>query len=247
MRISRLYVEARLQPGASLTLPPDASHYLATVLRLGAESSLIVFNGSDGEFTASIKTASKKQVVVSIAEQLRPPIKERLQIHLGIGLSRGERMDFVMQKATELGVSRITPLYCQFGEVRFKEPKRLDNKLRHWQQVVVNACEQCGRITVPIVETPIALPEYLTENTLAENTISPKLLLHTGEAPSIKEIAIQSNAMLLSGPEGGFADAEISAATQAGYQAVSLGPRILRTETAPLAALAILQALYGDI
>ncbi|MFN3164645.1 MAG: RsmE family RNA methyltransferase, partial [Pseudohongiellaceae bacterium] len=96
-------------------------------------------------------------------------------------------------------------------------------------------------------EPPLALPEYLSENTLAESSSIPKLLLHTGEAPSIKEIAVQSSAMLLSGPEGGFADAELSAATQAGYQAVSLGPRILRTETAPLAALSILQALYGDM
>ena len=242
MRISRLYVEASLQPGDSLTLPPESSHYLATVLRLGPDSPLIVFNGSDGEFAATISSASKKQVAISVADQLRPASSEPLRIHLGIGLSRGERMDFVMQKATELGVAKITPLYCQFGEVRFKEQKRLDNKLRHWQQVVINACEQCGRLTVPTVAAPQALADWLTEA-----ATGPKLLLHTGEAPSIKDAAIADAVTLLSGPEGGFSEDEVTAARNAGYQTVSLGPRILRTETAPLAALAILQAQHGDI
>jgi len=151
-------------------------------------------------------------------------------------------MDFIMQKATELGVGDITPLYCQFGEVRFKEQKRLDNKLRHWRQVVVNACEQCGRITVPSVAAPLSFRDWL-----AQDDGGTKLLLHTGDAPSIKQVAVDESVSLLGGPEGGFSDEEVAAALNAGYQAVSLGPRILRTETAPLAALAILQALHGDI
>lgn len=242
MRVSRLYVETSLQSGASLPLSPEASHYLATVLRLGAGSALTVFNGCDGEFAASIDSASKKQVVVSLGEQLRQPEQARLQMHLAVGLSKGERMDFVMQKATELGVSQITPLFCQFGEVRFKEQKRLDNKLRHWWQIIVNACEQCGRVSVPVLQPPQAFADWLNSD-----VPGAKLLLDTGDAPSITTQAPAGTVTLLSGPEGGFADQEVSAARQAGYQPVSLGPRILRTETAPLAALAILQALHGDI
>jgi len=242
MRTSRLYVEASLQSGASLTLPPDSSHYLATVLRLGPDSPVSVFNSDDGEFAARIESASKKQVTIVINEQLRHPAEGTLSVRLGVGLSRGERMDFIMQKATELGVGDITPLYCQFGEVRFKEQKRLDNKLRHWRQVVVNACEQCGRITVPSVAAPLSFRDWL-----AQDDGGTKLLLHTGDAPSIKQVAVDESVSLLGGPEGGFSDEEVAAALNAGYQAVSLGPRILRTETAPLAALAILQALHGDI
>lgn len=242
MRVSRLYVEASLQPGTSLPLPPEASHYLATVLRLSTGSTLTVFNGEDGEFAATIDSVSKKQVLVSLGDQLSPPEPQRLQIHLAVGLSKGERMDFVMQKATELGVTRITPLYCQFGEVRFREQKRLDNKLRHWRQIIINACEQCGRISLPDLQSPQALGDWLSAE-----VAGPKLLLHTGDAPSITAQAVTGSVALLSGPEGGFSEPEVNAAQQAGYQPISLGPRILRTETAPVAALAILQALHGDI
>lgn len=241
MRISRLYVEASLQPGHSLTLPPEASHYLATVLRLDVDDSVVLFNGTDGEFSATLTAAQKKKVTVVIGTLLRPAANPQLAIHLGVGLSRGERMDFVMQKATELGVSVITPLYCEFGEVRFKQQNRLDNKMRHWRQVVINACEQSGRITVPDISLPVAALDWIGSQTAAS-----KLILDPQGGKRFTELELDSEIALFSGPEGGFSEAEVSHARAAGFSNVVMGPRVLRTETAPLAALAILQTLRGD-
>jgi len=241
MRISRLYVEASLQPGNSLTLSPEASHYLATVLRLGVDDSVLLFNGADGEFRATLTAAQKKKVTVLIGTQQRPAEAPPLTIHLGVGLSRGERMDFVMQKATELGVSAITPLYCEFGEVRFKQQNRLDNKMRHWRQVVINACEQSGRLTVPVISEPVTALDWISSQ-----TAGCKLILDPEGGKRFTELELGDEIALFSGPEGGFSDTEVNQAQAAGFSNVVMGPRVLRTETAPLAALAILQTLRGD-
>jgi len=243
MRVSRLYVESPLQPGASLTLPPESSHYLATVLRHSAGDAVLLFNGRDGEFLAHIDQANKKKVRVLVAEQQRTMEIPPLHVHLGVGLSRGERMDYVIQKAAELGVAAITPLYCKFGEVRFKQQSRLENKLRHWRQVLINACEQSGRLTIPDLFAPVSVEQWIP----GQQTDS-KLVLHTDAqgASRLSELELTKNIALLSGPEGGFSASEIETAKSAGFHTVVMGPRILRTETAPLAALAILQSLLGD-
>jgi len=241
MRISRLYVEASLQPGSSLTLPPEASHYLATVLRLGVDDSVMLFNGTDGEFTATLTAAQKKKVTVLIGTLQRPVEAPPLAIRLGVGLSRGERMDFVMQKATELGVSTITPLYCEFGEVRFKQQNRLDNKMRHWRQVIINACEQSGRLILPEISEPVGALDWINSQ-----TASCKLILDPEGGKRFTELELADEIALLSGPEGGFSEIEVSRAQAAGFSNIVMGPRVLRTETAPLAALAILQTLRGD-
>ena len=241
MRISRLYVEASLQPGDSLTLPPESSHYLATVLRLQVDDQLLLFNGRDGEFSATIGAVQKKQVTVLVGEQQQAFTPPALTVELGVGLSRGERMDFVIQKATELGVTAITPLYCEFGEVKLKEQKRLDNKMRHWRQVMINACEQSGRLSIPDLSPPTAIRDWV-----AEQNRKCKLILDPQGGRRFAELELADEICLLSGPEGGFSPAELDLAQQAGFENVVMGPRVLRTETAPLAALAILQTLRGD-
>lgn len=242
MRVSRLYVQEPLAPGQSLVLPETASHYLATVLRLPAGAAVLLFNGRDGEFAATLVDVNKKRVCVEVGELQRPLIATPLSIHLGVGLSRGDRMDFVIQKCTELGVDRITPLYSEFGEVRFKQDKRLENRLRHWQQVAISACEQCGRLSVPRIDEPVALLQWL-----AGSPSCSKLVLDPDGSSRLADLPPGNAVCLLSGPEGGFSESEIQASHQAGFQSVQLGPRILRTETAPLAALAILQACFGDL
>lgn len=241
MRISRLYVEASLQPGDSLILPPESSHYLATVLRLGVNDSLLLFNGLDGEYRAVITAVQKKQVSVQVGEQQQAMSPTALIIELGVGLSRGERMDFVIQKSTELGVSAITPLYCEFGEVRLKDQKRLENKMRHWRQVIINACEQSGRLTVPMLSPPMRIDDWI-----AARQTGSRLILDPSGGKRFAELNLGDEISLLSGPEGGFSATEVALAQQSGFENVVMGPRVLRTETAPLAALAILQSLRGD-
>ncbi len=241
MRISRLYVEASLQPGSSLTLPQEAAHYLSTVLRLKTGDAVLLFNGLDGEFSATLDAVARKQVSVLVGEQTRAVVPDKLTLHLGVGLSRGERMDFVIQKATELGVTSIAPLYCEFGEVKFKQQNRLENKLRHWRQVAINACEQSGRLSVPDITAPQPLSDWVSGQ-----GGDCKLILDPEGGKRFKELSLTSEIVLLSGPEGGFSTAEISLAQQADFQHVVMGPRVLRTETAPLAAMAVLQSLCGD-
>lgn len=241
MRVSRLYVQEPLAPGLSLVLPDTASHYLATVLRLPSGATILLFNGQDGEFAATLTDVNKKRVSVEVGELQRPLTAVPLSIHLGVGLSRGDRMDYVIQKCTELGVDHITPLYSEFGEVRFKQDKRLENRLRHWQQVAISACEQCGRLSVPVVAEPMPLLQWL-----ASPPSCYKLVLDPDASNRLVDLPITDKVCLLSGPEGGFSESELQASHQAGFQSVQMGPRILRTETAPVAALAVLQAYYGD-
>lgn len=242
MRISRLYLNASLQAGISLELPEQASHYLANVLRLGSGDTVHLFNNSDGEFSASVQQVSRKRVTVLLDEQIRKPVPDKLTVHLAVGLSRGDRMDYLIQKATELGVSRISPLYTEFGEVKFKQEKRLDNKLRHWRQVAISACEQSGRLSVPEICEPRSFSDWLPE---ASETV--KIILQPGGETRLTQLPVKQDLCALSGPEGGFSETELSLAEQAGFVCTGMGPRVLRTETAPIAALAILQASFGDI
>jgi 16S rRNA (uracil1498-N3)-methyltransferase len=181
----------------------------------------------------------KKRVVVQIDESFAGQVESPLHIHLGQGLSRGERMDWAIQKATELGVTEITPIFSDRCEVRLKD-ERADKRLMHWRQVAISACEQCGRSRVPVIHPPLLLADWLKQ-TEAEL----KLVLHPVAEPLVSHAKPATLAFLI-GPEGGLSDAEVEQAQSAGFHAARLGPRVLRTETAPVVALAVAQQLWGD-
>lgn len=245
MRISRIHVDSALVAGSSLPLDRDTSHYLGKVLRAQAADSLIVFNSNDGEFAAQVESVSKQAVVVTIGNQLQTASAPALSIHLGLGLSRGDRMDFAVQKSTELGVMQLTPVYTEFGDVRIKQAERAENKRRHWQRIAINACEQSGRVIVPALDTPQPLTQWLADREAGYSIIlDPAAELRLSKANDGAQL---SQVNLLIGPEGGFSAQEIQQAEQSGFVRRSLGTRILRTETAPVATLAILQHLYGDM
>lgn len=240
MRLSRVFVDSPLGPNATLDLPKDTAHYLSNVLRLRAEAELLVFNSSDGEFRARVCEATKRSVTVELIEQVRAPQEASLSIHLLLGLSRSDRMDLAVQKSTELGVTEITPVYTEHGEVRLKA-ERTEKKLQHWHKIAISACEQSGRVDVPMIHAPCALYDVTPGSTANRWILDP-----SGEDAFPESIA-SKHVELLIGPEGGFSSAEIDWARGEGFQTVALGKRILRTETAPIAALAILQHRFGDM
>lgn len=240
MRLSRVYVDSLLELNATLALSKDTAHYLANVLRLRGGAELLVFNPGDGEFLARVSEASKKSVTVELIERRRTPQQAALSIHLLLGLSRGDRMDLAIQKSTELGVTEITPVYTEHGEVRLKAD-RAEKKLHHWRRIAISACEQSGRLDVPAVHAPRALAEISKASSVNAWMLEP-----TGR-DAFPDSIEGSSIELLIGPEGGFSATEIDWARAAGFGVVALGERILRTETAPIAALAILQHKFGDM
>ena len=242
MRVPRVYTDQALASDQRLVLQDQSAHYLTRVLRMQPGRSLVIFNGNGGEYPASIVAVDKKSVTLQLGEQVTVERESPLQIHLAIGISRGERMDLVLQKATELGVTTITPLFTEQGEVHLTG-ERLQKKLRHWQQIVISACEQCQRNTLPLLHTPQKLADWIA--TVQEPC---RLVLHhRGEAGLSTGQPSPSGAVLLIGPEGGLSADEIALALQQGFKPLTLGPRVMRTETAPLAAISILQFIWGDL
>lgn len=248
MRIPRLHVSSSLTPGETLTLNEERSHYLASVLRLKPGQSLRLFNGQGGEFEATVEAVARKAVVVRAGPGHGDRGISPLKTELAVAISRGERLDWVIQKATELGVDRIRLLWSERVEVRLKG-ERLQRKHQHWQRIAISACEQSGRTRLPELPAPEPLRDYLQQ--LPTDPASLRLLLHPpppGQAPRspLQGSPKPRSARLLVGPEGGWSEAEVQQACAAGFVPWSLGPRILRTETAPVAALAILQYCLGD-
>jgi 16S rRNA (uracil1498-N3)-methyltransferase len=240
MRISRLYLPVELSPNTSIQLGEEQGHYLRSVLRLKRGMDLTVFNGDGNEYIARIAEASRDAVRLQLAEGYQHHVESSLVTHLGLGISRGERMDLAIQKAVELGVTRITPLFTEHCVVRLDETRR-SNRRQHWQKIVQSACEQCGRSRVPEIDEPLELADWVKERE------GLKLFFDPQGGTSFKELPPpQGGVTLLSGPEGGFAERERVWARDAGFIPVRLGPRILRTETAVLAALAAIQVLWGD-
>ncbi|MEO7773793.1 MAG: 16S rRNA (uracil(1498)-N(3))-methyltransferase [Steroidobacteraceae bacterium] len=237
----RIYVDQTLSAGAEFALPVQAGAHLVRVLRLGVGEHCVLFNGQGGEFDAQIVAVAKARVTV-LPQAYRPVEREStLLVTLLPALVRGERMDYIIQKATELGVHAIQPVICMRGNVRINSDAGA-HKLDHWRAVAVSACEQCGRNTLPIVQEAHALREGLSVEAdlrlLLLPTASDSLPTLLGPMP--QRIAV------LTGPEGGFDPTEEALAKQADFRACRLGQRVLRTETAPLAALAALQTLAGD-
>ncbi|ASL28277.1 16S rRNA (uracil(1498)-N(3))-methyltransferase [Azotobacter chroococcum] len=238
MRLSRFFIDAPLSPGRH-ELPEAQAHYIGRVLRLAAGDAVQLFDGSGREFLGELVEVGKKNVQVELREQFAGLAESPLRIHLGQGLSRGERMDWAIQKATELGVAHITPIVSERCEVRLKD-ERADKRLAHWQQIAISACEQCGRSVLPAIHPPMLLGDWL-----ARTEAELKLVLHPIAEPLTSHVRPATLAFLI-GPEGGLSEAEVAEAQRAGYQAARLGPRVLRTETAPVAALSVAQQLWGD-
>jgi 16S rRNA (uracil1498-N3)-methyltransferase len=241
MRVPRIYTSQILTPGTQLALEPDAGHHLK-VLRLQSGHNLLLFNGDGCEYSARITAIDKRQVVVAVEQMIALERESPLSVHLGVAIAKGERMDWVIQKATELGVSTITPLLSERVEVRL-QGERAEKKSLHWLGVAVAACEQCARNRLPRLEAIRTLDEWLRE-TRAER----KYVLHHRSAQPLPAAAPRPDSVaLLIGPEGGLSAVEIDAAERQGFQPLRLGPRVLRAETAPLAALSVVQFLWGDL
>lgn len=247
MRNPRVYQNQILSLGATIELDADAFGHIVRVLRLKDEDQITLFNGALfegkwGEFNAQLTHVSKKSAQAKIISFTEKNNESPLNIHLGQGISRGDRMDFTLQKSVELGVNTITPLFTERCGVKLNA-ERLTKKQEQWQKIVISACEQSGRCAVPIVKQP----EYL-EAWLGQQTLALKLNLHPKAQHSIMSIPeINDRVRLLVGPEGGLTDEEIATAEQHDFKPVLLGPRVLRTETAALTAITALQCRYGDI
>ncbi len=241
MRAPRFYTAQVLEPGGDVELEADPSQHIARALRMPVGAALVLFDGRGGEYPAVIRAIGKRRVTAAVGEHRELERESPLAIHLGIAISRGERMDWVVQKATELGVRALSPLLSERTEVRLAA-ERADRKLGHWRRIAVSACEQCGRNRLPQINAPQGLDSWL-QSANAER----KLVLHHRAEEIGDHGPAPASVALLIGPEGGLDAAEIAAAEAAGFRSLRLGPRILRTETAPLAAVAILQARWGDM
>jgi 16S rRNA (uracil1498-N3)-methyltransferase len=241
MRTTRFYLPQSLSPNATVELTAEASHHAFTVLRLKEGAPLIVFNGEGGEYAARIISASKKSVIIH-TDSFNPIDNESpLKTHLAIGISKGERFDLVLQKATELGVTEITPLFTERTEVRLTQ-ERQEKIQQRWQNIIINTCEQSQRNRLPKLNPPIDF-SALVVNEKSER----KFILHPHSQQFLDKTTKPKSVCLMVGPEGGFSDAEFQFAIQQGLTALTLGPRVLRTETAPLAALSVVQFVWGDI
>ena len=238
MRLSRFFIDAPLSLGQH-ELPEAQAHYIGRVLRHAVGDAVQLFDGSGQEYLGELIEVGKKTVRVELREQLAGQAESPLHLHLGQDLSRGERMDWAIQKATELGASEISPIISERCEVRLKD-ERADKRLAHWRQVAISACEQCGRSVLPIIHPPVLLADWLQQT-----EADLKLVLHPVAEPLASHAKPQTLAFLI-GPEGGLSDAEVERAKAAEFHAARLGPRVLRTETAPVVALSVAQQLWGD-
>ncbi|MBE01554.1 16S rRNA (uracil(1498)-N(3))-methyltransferase [Marinobacter lutaoensis] len=241
MRIPRIYTDTPLAVGQTAALDDNAAQHVGRVLRMQPGQELRLFNGNGHDYPARIVEAGKKRVAATILEEIPNPSESPLEIVLAQTLSKGDRMDYAVQKATELGVTRIVPLTSERCDVRLRGDRE-DKRLKHWQQVAISAAEQCGRARVPQLMPVMSLPEWFD---LARDC-DLRLVLHHRTEQSLTTLARPTRVALMIGPEGGFSGDEVAAAEAAGFVPVALGPRVLRTETAPVAALTLCQWLWGD-
>lgn len=242
MRISRIYHPNPLSTDTQVLLTDDASHYVANVLRAKVDQPIVLFNGDGNEYSAHLIEVHKRKVVAGIDSQLSISIESPLNIHLGQGISRGDRMDWVIQKSVELGVTEITPLITERCGVKLDQD-RWTKKHQQWQKLAIAACEQCGRNVLPILNPPSLFSDWIN---LSTNQL--RITLHPRAEKAFRHLSIPpSGARLLIGPEGGFSEQEIYQTEQNGFQTIQLGPRVLRTETAAVTAISALQAIHGDL
>jgi 16S rRNA (uracil1498-N3)-methyltransferase len=241
VRIPRIYQPLSLQSGQTVTLDAQATVHLTKVLRLRVGDELVVFNGEGGEYAARVSAVERRAASIEVGAFCAHELESPLPLVLLQGVSRGERMDYTVQKAVELGVTHIVPVLTERTVVNLKG-ERQQRRCEHWQAVVNSACEQSGRNRVPTVApvTPFATAVAAADEGL-------KLVLHHRAQTQLHNLsAPQGVVTLLIGPEGGLSAGEISAAEAAGFMPLRLGPRVLRTETAAVAAMAVLQWQWGD-
>ena len=286
MRLTRVHVDAPLRSGQRLTIEGSAGNHIARVLRLRAGDSLTLFNGQGGEYGGSIEEIRRDTVLVSVLEHREIERESPFQLVLAQGISRADRMDWVVQKATELGVCRIVPIFTERSVVHLDE-KQAVKKVQHWRSIVIAACEQSGRNRVPQIDQPIGFYEMLQQPRSGADVLQQRAPLQDRDAlqqprPGEDDLLQQPRpgkddslhqpaeaarlllsptaelrladipqgppgATVLIGPEGGLADIEQEAAIKSGYTPVRLGPRVLRTETAAVCALTLLQQRFGDL
>jgi len=239
MRRSRLHTPQTLSPGATVVLDSQSAHYLGKVLRLGPGAALCLFNGDGHEYEATLADSDRRGCSVVVGAQSSPATESPLRTVLGLGISRGERMDYAIQKSTELGVSTIVPLFTEHCEVRL-DAERGQKRQQHWQQIAISACEQSGRVRVPEILAPQPLGSWL-----ASAPAGLGLLFDQDQHSELPAQRPAEGVALLIGPEGGLAAGEVRMALAQGFIGIALGKRILRTETAPVAALSVLQYLWG--
>ena len=242
MRIPRLFVEQSLASGDLVSLPKDKAHYVTHVLRMNTGAQLKLFNNTNSEFEGIIKSITKKSAEIEIKRVDVCHTESTLEITLCLAVSRGQHMDYSLQKAVELGVHRIVPVLSEFSNVKI-QPDRLQNKMSHWQNILISAAEQCGRCCLPELSTPV-----LFQDCLLMDIPKPTLIFHPESNQSMQKIDLMSKKLsLLIGPEGGFSKEEINIAQQNETISVKLGPRILRAETAVVTAISNAQQLWGDL
>lgn len=242
MRVPRLFIDMPLTTGEIINLPRDKAHYISHVLRMRIGDSIKLFNNSAAEYETKIIDICKKSAQIEIGESIRVTNESPLTINLCLAVARGQHMDFSIQKAVELGVKNIIPVISKFSNVKIQDD-RVHNKLAHWQNIIISATEQCGRSYLTQVQKPLSFAEWLSLD--ASKT---RLILHPESQQSMSNINLPDNELtLMIGPEGGFSDDEIERAQENDCEPISLGPRILRTETAVVCAVSNAQQLWGDL
>ena len=239
----RLFIPQPVAHDQSVEIEGERAHYLKRVLRMKAGSKLVLFTGDGYDYPAEVTATRKNRLVLQIGRGVPNDSESPLSVRLVQGISRGERMDFAVQKATELGVRRITPVLTEFSVVKLN-PERAERRMQHWQKIAQSACEQCGRNQVPPIDKPVTLKDYFMETSAADR----RIVFVPGAAGILDDLADPPRTVdLLVGPEGGFSQREVEDATHAGFFTASLGPRVLRSETAALTAVTMVQSKWGDL
>lgn len=242
MRTIRSFVEQPLAIGQRFVLPEFTTHHLVRVLRLEIGDDIVLFNGDGHDYTAKLLSAQKRGAEAEVIDRLQLRTESPLRITLVQGIARGEKMDLILQKATELGVAVIAPVITDRTEVKL-DGERSDKKMNHWRGVLAAACEQCGRARLPEILEPQSLAKFAaSDNNERRLVLDPEADISLVDLRLSAEMRIS----LAIGPEGGFSERDLAMLRAGGYEKVRLGPRILRTETAGMAAIAALNALFGD-
>lgn len=245
MRIPRLHLDAELQPGAQVALPAQAANHVARVLRLQPGDPVTLFNGDGNDYPARLVEVTARAVSARTETRMATDRESPLRITLAQSLARGEKMDWIVQKAVELGVAAIVPLLTERSEVKLDD-QRAAKRLEHWRAIVIAACEQSGRAVIPTIAAPLPLDKWLATRHAVENEAC--LVLQPGDGMHPRALPPTTRAATLAiGPEGGFGERDLAVLHAVGFRSLALGPRILRTETAGIAAAAALQAIYGDL
>jgi len=241
MRLSRIFIPEVLTVGETVVLKGQAAHYLTRVLRLAVADAVTLFNGNGEDYSGEVREIDRQRVLISLSGKQDPGTESALKIKLVQAISRGERMDYTVQKAAELGVHSVQPLFTSRVAVRLDDKRRV-KRLEHWRGVVTSACEQSGRAVVPPILEPLSLTDWL-----ADEDDTQRLVLDPDAGLKLSKCKITGDSVsVLIGPEGGFSPDEIKQMTAKGVTGVSLGPRIFRTESAGPAAITVLQVLAGD-